>query len=710
MTLSSTTTASTYTGATTISAGTLFTNVANALPTATALTVNGTLNTNNHSQTVASLTDLTGGGVVTMGTGALTVGDSTSTTFAGVVGGSGAFTKQGTGILTLSGTAANTLSGAFNVNDGVVVLNKTAGVSATGTGALTIGDGAGAANSAVVQLAQSNQIDSGNTVVTINADGRLDLNGNAQTIGSLAGSGTVYLGAGSLTTGGSGTNTSYSGQISGSGSLTKTGAGTFTLSGNNSFTGAANVNQGIVQVNSSNALGTGAATVVAGAAIELQGPSVTLGNSTLAINAAGQGSNGAIRNISGNNYINSAITLQSASTINVTTGNLYLAGGVATNGYTLTTTGSGTGNAIATGAITGTGGINKVGIGTLVLSNTGNTYSGTTAITAGSVQIGANNAGPASSAVTISTGAMLDVNNYTAAVGSLAGSGTVTLGNGTLTAGGDNTSTTFSGAISGAGGGFTKAGSGTLILSGTNTYTGATTVNAGTLQLGANNVLASSTAVTINGGTLDVNSRTQTISSLAGASGTLSIAAGGVLTIASSASFGGSVTVSGASSVLDLSSTANSSIGSLTLGAGSTLKLGDNSLSLTTLNITGASTIDFGNGISATLKAGTFNLGANTLSITNWVNGADYFFTDNTSTAWSGATLGDAGRGVAPENQITFNGYSNSQTAWLPYDSTDRVITPAPEPATYGAIFMGLSLVGLGFRRWRASRKSQPRA
>jgi autotransporter-associated beta strand protein len=699
--------AATYGGATTVSAGTLYTNGTNYLPTGTALTVNGTLNTNNNAQTVASLS---GSGTVTMGTGALTVGDGTSTNFSGVIGGSGAFTKQGTGTLTLSGTSANTLSSAFNVNSGTVILNKTAGVSATGSGSLTIGDGAGGANSAVVQLAQSNQIDGGSTAVTINTDGRLDLNGYTQTIGSLAGSGTVNLGAGSLTTGGSNTNTSYTGQIGGTGgSLTKTGTGTLTLSGNNNFTGAASVSQGIVQVNSTNALGTGAATVANNAAIELQGTSVTLGNSSLNITGTGPAGNGAIRNISGNNYINSAITLGGASTINISTGNLYLAGGVATNGYTLTTTGTGTGNALATGAITGTGGINKNGIGTLVLSNTGNTYNGTTAITAGSLQIGANNAGPASSAVTVSTGATLDVNNYTAAVGSLAGSGTVTLGNGTLTAGGNNSSTTFSGAIGGAGGGLTKAGNGTLILSGTNTYSGATTVNAGTLQLGANNVLASSTAVTISGGTFDVNSRTQTISSLAGASGSLSVAAGGVLTVSSSTSFSGSVTVSGAGSILDLSSTANSSIGSLTLGAGSTLKLGDNALAVTTLNITGASTIDFGNGISATLSVGTFNLGANTISVSNWVNGVDYFYAQN----WTGATLGS--RGGTPDSQVSFAAstpsYPASNTAWLPYDAGDsdptkRQITPAPEPATYGAIFMGLSLLGLGLRRWRA--RSRP--
>jgi len=41
--------------------------------------------------------------------------------------------------------------------------------------------------------------------------------------------------------------------------------------------------------------------------------------------------------------------------------------------------------------------------------------------------------------------------------------------------------------------------------------------------------------------------------------------------------------------------------------------------------------------------------------------------------------------------------------AWVTYGATNQ-ITPAPEPATYGAIFMGLSLVGLGVRRWRTLR------
>ena len=76
----------------------------------------------------------------------------------------------------------------------------------------------------------------------------------------------------------------------------------------------------------------------------------------------------------------------------------------------------------------------------------------------------------------------------------------MTLGAATLTTGNDNTSTIFSGVISGAGG-LTKIGNGTLTLSGANTFTGGTMLNAGGLVV--NGSLASS--VTMNGGTLGGN-------------------------------------------------------------------------------------------------------------------------------------------------------------------------------------------------------------
>src|SRR5439155_2512281 len=116
-----------------------------------------------------------------------------------------------------------------------------------------------------------------------------------------------------------------------------------------------------------------------------------------------------------------------------------------------------------------------------------NNYAGSTTINLGTVQLGAANAIPSTSAVSLANvaGVTLNLITFSDTIGSLAGGGTtggnVILGSGTLTAGSDNTSTTFAGTISGTGG-LTKAGAGTLTLtSAASSYSGQTIINAGTL-------------------------------------------------------------------------------------------------------------------------------------------------------------------------------------------------------------------------------------
>lgn len=102
-----------------------------------------------------------------------------------------------------------------------------------------------------------------------------------------------------------------------------------------------------------------------------------------------------------------------------------------------------------------------------------------------------------------------DISNHAlpgATIGSLEGDGIVFLGGHTLTIGSNDLNTNFSGALSDDGpfgsglpSGLTKIGRGTLTLSGTNTYTGATTINEGKLELDGS-ILS---AITVNnGGTL----------------------------------------------------------------------------------------------------------------------------------------------------------------------------------------------------------------
>ncbi|WP_337263408.1 MULTISPECIES: autotransporter outer membrane beta-barrel domain-containing protein [unclassified Serratia (in: enterobacteria)] len=125
--------------------------------------------------------------------------------------------------------------------------------------------------------------------------------------------------------------------------------------------------------------------------------------------------------------------------------------------------------------------LTKNGLGTLELS-AANTYTGDTLINAGTLRTGAVNTLASSGAVTVSNGATLDLNGFSQTVDNLSGAGSVATGGAALAAN-STADTTFDGVISGTGS-LVKSGASTLTLTGNNTYSGPTTVNGGTLQIG----------------------------------------------------------------------------------------------------------------------------------------------------------------------------------------------------------------------------------
>lgn len=173
---------------------------------------------------------------------------------------------------------------------------------------------------------------------------------------------------------------------------------------------------------------------------------------------------------------------------------------------------------LVTNALTGSGGLTQKGHGTLTLSGA-NTYSGNTTIDAGTLKSGYAQA-LGTGSVLIGASGTLDLNGFDQTVTSLTGSGTLGLGSATLTVG-DATNMTFSGAITGTGG-LVKQGTGALTLSGVNTYSGSTTINTGTLQLGNTQALGTGSLSIGASGTLDLNGFDQTMTRIEG-SGVLNL-------------------------------------------------------------------------------------------------------------------------------------------------------------------------------------------
>jgi autotransporter-associated beta strand protein len=617
---------------------------------ATTVDAGATLDLNNQSLTA---TNLLGAGSVTLGTSAATALTVNAGAFSGVIKGAGRLDKETAGALELTG--ANTFTGGTTIN----------------AGTLQIGNG-GTTGSVVGYI-----IDNGSLVFD-----RSD-------------------------------SVTFAGNITGSGSVIKDGAGTLTLTGTgSSYSSGTVINGGTLSFNNAKALGTGpitlgigtefrslatatltnpvvfaqggASVVSAAAGTTLTIGSLQVGNSVpasavfgsagetgvITIGPSGTGfttniastieiAAGTLRNTD-NSFTNitstaASTTVDTGATFDIHDTGIFVANLQGSGAVTLGTSAATTlvleaGN--FGGVISGAGQINKFSPGTLVLSGA-NTYSGGTSITAGKLQIG--NGGTTGSIVgTVLDNALLVFDRSNAL--------------------------TFAGIISGHGT-LTQAGVGVLTLTGRNTYTGGTTVNAGTVSFNNSSALGTGSIQLNNGaGVLSTTNLTlaNPVAIGAGETGSLSAAAGITLTVNDLSDLGNAVfgsaghtgiiafgplvtnftTVDTASvevaagTLRNTNSALNyftSTAGQTTVDAGAILDVNDQNLTVSRLQGAGSVTLGTHAATTLTVNAGIFSgtiAGAGQLnkmtSDTLELNGANSF-TGGTTISVGAVQIGNGG-------------------------------------------------------------------
>ncbi|MFM8015226.1 MAG: beta strand repeat-containing protein, partial [Actinomycetota bacterium] len=443
--------------------------------------------------------------------------NSNQTLQTGVISGDGALTKSGSGTLTLSAT--NTYTGNTTISAGVVAISNNTALGTT-AGSTTVASGAAlslsgsltavaepitvsgtgiSSGGAIRNTADSNKITG---LVTLAAD--TEIQSDSGTLTFDPSSGSAITGTFNLTFDANTGNVSVADPIATStGNVTKSGTGTLTLAGANTYSGTTTIN-------------------ATGGTISVTG---TLGASSSPASYAG------------------LITIGSSGTFSYAS----------------------TSNQTLTSHITGAGAVSKSGTSTLTLSPaTASDYTGVTSVDAGVVVVTAASAfGASSAATTVASGAAVHVSGSSLSIAepfTISGTGTTSTGairnlnsagtdNNTITGaitlgatasvGSDVDTLTFD--VSGTGTSFTaaaatsygltfvgagnvtvsdaivdpittltKQGAGTLTMSAANTYTGATTISAGTLNatnnkaLGDNDTTRSDTTVA-NGATLLVS-------------------------------------------------------------------------------------------------------------------------------------------------------------------------------------------------------------
>ncbi len=697
------------------------------------------------SWTNSSAYPLSVSGDVANGANLLTIAGTGNTSISGVIGGgSGGLSMNGTGTLTLSAT--NTYTGVTTLNAGTVSINGAGAVSNTinfngGTLSLTVANlaltntfnvlagggtivaplsGSGVTDYSSCAISGSGPLTfsgwyslqpqspysySGNMTLAAASHFELSQNGLGAITNLIWGASSAsggYMGWwGNFNTAvniyfqGGGTGQTYtngtesfafSGALVGPGGFTYWGnsnyAG-FTLSGSTDNTNFSLVTHGptsLAKTSSSSvhAIG-GTLTISSGDTVTLTGS----GDYQLADNATlAFSSSSSTLDLNGSNVRVDSVT-GSGSLINklaATTSSVYW--GVNSGSGTFSGTLKNNAGVVA---------LVKVGSGTLTLTSSSSNYSGGTAIQAGTLKVGTQNALPTSSTVTFgaaATAGTLDLNSYNQQIAGLAvapgadpASQSITNSssfNCTLTfAGGTST---FGGAVTNSTGNLAlKISSGTLLLNGASNYTGGTTISAGKLQLGDGTTNGSITGnVADNAGLTFDNASAQTFGGNITGSGVLLKQGSGTLTLtAGGNTYGGGTSVAGGTLVAGNTGGSVTGSGALTVVAAGTLagngviSTGGNPVSISgavaphlgsgantaTLNLaTSAATgVTFSNGTNLNFafgNAGTSDLlnitGTLTLSLSGIHQGAVSFnqVAGSTYAAGSSYTLVTASSGI----------------------------------------------------------------
>ena len=474
---------------------------------------------------------------------------SGTTSVSAAISGSGGLTQMGSNLLILSGS--DTYTGPTTITSGTLQIgnngnagsiNGTSGVSDNGllefylssgttTLAAAVSGGGGLTQNgfSMLVLTGSNTYNGPTTI----SQGTLQI-GNGGSIG-----GTSSVTDNGLLAFNLSNSTTFSTAISGSGGLSQLGPSLLVLNGTNTYTGATTIaSGGTLQIGdgvSGSISSTGNVTDNGLLAFNL--PASTTTFTPTISGSGGLTQMGSTLLIVTANESYSGPTTIAGGTLQIgngSTGGIGSTTSMADNGVLAFDLPSGT--TIFSVPINGSGGLTQMGSANTLELTGSNTYSGPTTISAGTLQIGNGSSGSISSTANVTDNGLLEFD----------------LSSGT---------TTLAAAISGSGG-LTQMASSLLILTGSNTYTGPTTISAGTLQIGSGGTAGSigSTSGIAGNGTLafDLSTPTTLSFALTGSIGLRQLGSGVLILAASNTYTGATSIASGATLQIGSGGTAGS--------------------------------------------------------------------------------------------------------------------------------------------------------